>query len=326
MPTPSAGPRQMAPPSGGVRFAPSPTGRFHIGNLRTAWISHQLAKDLGKPWVLRFEDIDRPRVAPGAQVQQLGDLTKLGLVADLVLLQSDFAQRHHEVFQSAVVSGRAYPCTCSRREVQEALRDLASAPNDGAVAVYSGACRPSSLPGEIGHITPSAEGTIAWRFRMSNESGQDDFIIARTDTAGDFVPSYHWACAIDDFDGDYELIVRSQDLQSALKPQRAVQEWLALKGEAKTQTQPWPAAFHTSLVVQNDGHRLEKRTNGVTLDELLNYFGKSYRATEAEACSMILNIFAQSFELSVIDVVAAIKHRTQVSEARDSISLRELGF
>jgi len=81
---------EKAPKSSGVRYAPSPTGRLHLGNLRTAWVSERWARSLSLPWVVRFEDIDRPRVISGSQEQQLADMRALGLKPDVVLVQSRF--------------------------------------------------------------------------------------------------------------------------------------------------------------------------------------------------------------------------------------------
>jgi glutamyl-tRNA synthetase len=245
----------------GVRFAPSPTGRFHVGNLRTAWISHAWARRLAEPWVLRFEDIDRPRVAPGAQESQLEDMAALGLHPDQVLIQSAAHARHRRVLERAVREGRAYVCRCSRKEVQEALRASASAPH-AAPPVYSGQCRHDAHAGP-----PSAGEGCAWRFRSeADPSGAQDFIVGRTEPGGDWVPAYNWACAIDDHDGGHRLLVRAWDLGPVLAQQREIHAWLTAS-EGRPGAPP-PAVFHAALVVQDDGHRLEKRTRGVTLDEL----------------------------------------------------------
>jgi glutamyl/glutaminyl-tRNA synthetase len=80
-----------------------------------------------------------------------------------------------------------------------------------------------------------------------------------------FVPAYHWACAIDDFDGEFQILVRAWDLAESTPIQREIIFWVA---ELEKVSRPVPAVFHTSLITQNDGHRLEKRTLGVTLSEL----------------------------------------------------------
>lgn len=108
---------------------------------------------------------------------------------------------------------------------------------------------------------------------MPDSNGHDDFIVARTAPAlsnglpieSTFVPAYHWACAIDDHDGAYPLLVRASDLATSARLQRAIHEWVSSSEGAST---PVPAVFHTSLVTRDDGGRLEKRTAGVTWPEL----------------------------------------------------------
>ncbi|MBS1963747.1 MAG: hypothetical protein JST04_16170 [Bdellovibrionales bacterium] len=262
--------------SAGVRYAPSPTGRFHVGNLRTAWVSAKWARALGTPWIVRFEDIDEPRVVAGARERQLEDLAALGLVPDEVNLQTSRRERHYALFLRAAAEGAIYPCTCSRKEVQDALSGIASAPHGrpGSAAttapIYTGHCRNAAIAAKPG------PGGVAWRFRSADEAGAQDFIVARTSSAADprilpsvadasFVPAYHWACAIDDFDGKYRLLVRAWDLAESTPLQREIGEWIS-KGEGSVFEAP--AVYHASLVVRNDGHRLEKRTAGVTLPEL----------------------------------------------------------
>lgn len=285
----------MSDKARGVRFAPSPTGTFHIGNLRTAWISHWWARHLGEPWVVRFEDIDRPRVLSGAQAKQLADMASLGLKADELVQQSARIARHQALFGQARASGVVYPCYCSRKEVLEALNQAASAPHR-EVPVYSGRCRAGSeCPPD--YSNPS----IAWRFKNSDETGAQDFIVARTTLEGlDFTPAYHWACAIDDYDGNYRLLVRAWDLASAANQQRAVFSWLSTIETPRE----YPHIYLTALVTDNTGHRLEKRTKGVTLDELL---------AQGRDAGWILQKFDESF-----------KDRTARDESKKEMTLDEL--
>ncbi|MCM2282554.1 MAG: glutamate--tRNA ligase family protein [Bdellovibrionaceae bacterium] len=254
----------------GVRFAPSPTGRFHIGNLRTAWISNEFARVWKTPWIVRFEDIDKPRVHPQAQQWQLEDMAALGLVPDEVIVQSDSHALHHRWLITAIGEKQIYPCDCSRKDVQAALAGFASAPHAG-LALYSGHCRHRDPSAELPHTKTES---WAWRFRMPEASGAQDFIVARsrpedgwTPQVESFSPSYHWACAIDDHLGQYRLLVRAWDLATSAPLQRAVQSWLCVR---EGRTPEWPALYHTSLVVADTGGRLEKRTQGVTLPELLD--------------------------------------------------------
>lgn len=220
------------------------------------------------PWVVRFEDIDQPRVHFGAKEQQLADMRALGLVPDQILVQSTQLKRHRELFIQAIHTGQIYPCTCSRKEVLQSLQAMASAPHE-ELPLYSGHCREAPV------FTPSlSNSTLAWRFRSAEDpSGRLDFIVARTEALpGDdprlvesFAPAYHWACAIDDYDGDHSLLVRASDLKHVLAFQKQVHQWVrALEGTSRC----YPAVFHASLVTAHDGSRLEKRTRGVTLPEL----------------------------------------------------------
>lgn len=268
---------------GGVRFAPSPTGKLHLGNLRTAWISAQLAQLYQVPWHVRFDDIDRPRVLPGAQAEQLADLARLGLRPERISVQSENHSRHFALFSAAREAGMLYLCTCSRTQVAQALAAAASAPH-GAEPIYAGTCRNRVEP-----VDTEALGTrvFAWRFRAPDPSGAEDFIVARGAAracAASFQPSYHWATAIDDLDGDFLLLVRAWDLASALTPQRRVQAWLLSAGFSQKQA---PAVYHTSLVVSPSGKRLEKRSQGVFLEEILA------RGLSPEA---LLDFFASSWQ------------------------------
>lgn len=249
-----------------VRFAPSPTGLFHLGNLRTALISYAWARALKLPWVVRMEDIDTPRVISGMAEMQLADMAQLRMKPDRYLLQSGNSARHERLFVTARNQGVIYPCICSRKDVKNALHQSASAPHS-APATYSGHCRHSSQPTSFPHPV------LNWRFRAADESGKNDFLIGHSkathhafEQAETFTPAYHWACAIDDYDGDHQLLVRAWDLAPATPIQRMIFQWLCQIEKLK----PLPAVFHTSLVTQNNGRRLEKRTQGVTLSELLS--------------------------------------------------------
>ena len=278
-----------------VRFAPSPTGNFHVGNFRTAWISHRIARLWGVPWVVRFEDIDRPRVVASARARQLSEMKALGMVPDETHLQSEQHERHWELFSEALADGQIYPCFCSRKEIRENVDGVASAPHGDPLEpvrlVYSGRCR--SLERTPSHSLPS----LAWRFRSEDASGAADFIVARTspDLDGErrpekthFTPAYHWACAIDDYFGEYELLVRAADLAGAIEQQRRIQSWIA---HHLGETEVHNPVFHTALVVQDSGQRLEKRTKGVTFEELL---AKGWTAKR------LRELFERSFEMKFL--------------------------
>lgn len=291
-----------------VRYAPSPTGRLHVGNLRTAWISHHLARELANAWHVRVEDIDTLRVVAGAEKEQLADLAELGLRPDRVYRQTERRDRHWDLFEAAVKEGVLYPCYCSRKEVADALAGIASAPH-GPAPVYDGRCRSTG-------VRRTTHPTLAWRFRAEEESGRHDFIAARTAPAvppgrAEFVPSYHWACAIDDYDGGYRLIVRAWDLAPALPPQRLIQQWVAKHERSVARA---PAVFHASLVTTDEGARLEKRTKGITLPELT---ARGYGPTA----------LVRLFERSLPPAIVAEAHKGgDCGESRPSITLADLGI
>jgi glutamyl-tRNA synthetase len=283
-----------------VRFAPSPTGNFHIGNLRTAWISHWWARTLKLPWVVRFEDIDRPRIAYGAKESQLNDFKILGLVPDQITIQSQNLDRHWELFLKAVKDSQVYPCFCSRKEIA-----LASAPHGGAQISYTGKCRSlEKWPALV------ERPTMTWRFKMTDM--HNDFVIARTKSAPNhlnkegFVPAYQWACAIDDIDGKYDLLVRASDLKDSAEQQRSVQKWVA-------PTVALPAIFHTSLVMNDDFTRLEKRNVRATLEEVVR---------AGHDVNSILERFDKSFEKRPEEY----SNSKLFGEIKEQITMTELGL
>lgn len=300
-----------------VRFAPSPTGTFHIGNFRTAWISHWWARELNLPWVVRFEDIDKPRITSGTMQHQLEEMRSLGLNPDTVLVQSQNHSRYLEAFKNAVLEKKTYPCFCSRKDVRDALEGIASAPHSTAPAetpIYKGRCR------HLKKLPATELPTLAWRFRNTHDTGEQDFIIARTssklDSSGlpdlnSFVPAYNLACAIDDWDGRHSLLVRAWDLISVAPQQRAVQTWLAAV-ESDTQ-RPLAAVFHCALVTGNSGQRLEKRTRGITLSEL-------------NAAGISNESLIQRFSASFLPPTTSFKAGDLFGESREKITLGELGI
>lgn len=294
-----------------VRFAPSPTGAFHIGNFRTAWISRWWAKKLNLPWVVRFEDIDKPRNVVGAGERQLDEMRLLGLVPDQIQVQSKNHARHREVFDAFLHEGWIYPCFCSRKDIRDAVDGLASAPH-GRAPVYNGKCR--SLDSYPKTTLPS----VAWRLKCDDESGENDFVIARTAphfrTDGsdiiDFVPSYSWACAIDDYDGCHDLLVRAWDLDHVTEGQRQIQSLISQR-EGKLFS--FPSVFHAALVTRDDGGRLEKRTQSVTLPDLL-------KAGLSPAEIVV------KFEMSFLVPQGSVANSIITGEPRRSLSLSEIGF
>jgi glutamyl-tRNA synthetase len=302
-----------------VRFAPSPTGRFHVGNLRTAWLSHWIARKLRMTWVVRFEDIDQPRVIPGARQTQLEDMAALGLMPEEVRDQSQHHSRHWQLFSAAIQAGKAYPCFCSRKDLQRLVNQSASAPHDVS-PTYDGFCR-SRRDWPL-KIAPS----VGWRFRSEDPSGAQDWLIGRTTgtvlkkdclpAASDFIPSYNWACALDDYDGRHRLLVRAADLAHVLPLQREAQNWMAHLENPKLGWVP-PAVLHSALVTLPDGGRLEKRTQGITLPEL---------RSRGVSLEQLLSAFENSLDPSLKQISAPIGPGAVMSETPAQVSLHSLGL
>ncbi len=245
-----------------TRFAPSPTGPMHLGNLRTALVGWLLARLLGGEWLLRIDDLDRPRNRPGAEDTILQDLSWLGLDWDGPLVrQSDHRGFYASVLSALRQAGRLYPCRCSRR----LLADV-SAPH-GALAVYPGFCRerPPCWGPEAGRL-PSwrlrlGAGALRWQERwglcgcQNGPNDVGDVLLRRADG----VVAYHLATAVDELLMGISEVVRGDDLWPSSGAQVAVMAALGA---------PPPSYAHLPLWRDGRGERLSKREGGQGLDGL----------------------------------------------------------
>ncbi|MFM7313309.1 MAG: tRNA glutamyl-Q(34) synthetase GluQRS [Cyanobium sp.] len=244
------------------RYAPSPTGPLHLGNLQTALLSWLVSRLQGGEWLLRFDDLDTPRNRPGAEASILADLDWLGLHWDgTPIRQSERRGLYATVLSSLRRAGVLYPCRCSRR----LLADV-SAPH-GRSPVYPGSCRP--LPprwGPEGGRLPSwrlalPPGRIRWPEQLEADGDLDatgdvgDVVLRRSDG---FL-AYHLATAVDELSLGMADVVRGADLWSATGAQVALMERLG--------GQP-PRYWHTPLLRDAAGERLSKRQGGRGLAEL----------------------------------------------------------
>lgn len=244
------------------RYAPSPTGRLHLGNLRTALISWLITRLQGGEWLLRIDDLDTPRNRAGAEAAIRSDLQWLGLHWDgPVIRQSERRGLYATVLSGLRRAGRLYPCRCSRR----LLADI-SAPH-GASPVYPGICR-DRLRGwgpEQGRL-PSwrlrqRSGVLCWPEQWSEPGALDadtevgDVVLRRADG---FL-AYHLATAVDELALGITDVVRGQDLWAATAAQVAVMRELG--GDP-------PRYWHLPLWSDPEGQRLSKRDGGMGLAEL----------------------------------------------------------
>ena len=244
------------------RFAPSPTGPLHRGNLRTALLSWLAARLVGGEWLLRIDDLDTPRNRPGAEDSILADLGWLGLHWDgPVRRQSASRGTYSTVLSSLRQAGWLYPCRCSRRM----LADI-SAPH-AATPVYPGHCRQlaqgwAPLQGRL----PSWRwrlpvGPIQWQERFGavgflDGPGQVGDVVLRR---ADGFLAYHLATAVDELSLGISEVVRGEDLVWATGPQVALMRLLGAEP---------PGYGHVPLCRDARGQRLSKRQGAAGLDGL----------------------------------------------------------
>lgn len=244
------------------RFAPSPTGPLHVGNLRTALAAWLSARSQGGTFVVRFEDLDRVTSRPDIAARQLRDLQSIGVDCDgEQVSQSDRFALYDEAIARLESAGSVYECYCTRREIAEAV----AAPHGGQ-ALYPGTCRDLSTgerrrrrrerPPALRLRSDRATRTVVDRLQGTHESTVDDVVLRRNDG----VPSYNLASVVDDWAQGVTEVVRGGDLLAVTASQMTLQQLLGL---------PTPAYLHLPLVVGVDGERLSKRHGAVTLDDLV---------------------------------------------------------
>jgi len=242
------------------RFAPSPTGVLHLGNLRTALASWLSITARGGSWIIRVEDVDGPRCDAAIAEAQLRDLAALGLESDEeVIWQSERSPAYRAALALLHEGSDLYPCTCTRRDLQR----LASAPHaEDGLRPYDGICRGRAWEGfEAALRFRLFDGPVDWDDRLLGPQHDDpaaltgDPLLFRRDG----VFAYHLALVVDDGAQGVTEIVRGADLRSVTATQIRLQEALHL---------PRPAYAHLGLVTAPDGSRLGKRSGALGLDVL----------------------------------------------------------
>jgi glutamyl-tRNA synthetase len=250
------------------RFAPSPTGELHLGNLRTALVAWLAARSRAGGFIVRMEDLDRVTSSVEHERRQLADLAAIGLDWDGdVVRQSERFERYREAIDVLDRAGLVYPCYCTRREIRQEIEAAASAPHgklppDG----YPGTCRDLTT---VERAAREAVGRpAALRLRTEHQQIEivdlvvgvyrgmvDDVVLQR----GDGVPAYNLAVVVDDAAQGVTQVVRGDDLLSSTPRQVLLQQLLGL---------PTPEYLHVPLVLGTDGERLAKRHGAVTLSQL----------------------------------------------------------
>lgn len=245
------------------RFAPSPTGALHLGNLRTALLAWLFARSAGGRFLLRFEDLDPAVVRAEHYQSQMADLRALGLDWDGgVVRQSERREAHDEAIAALEGSGLTYGCYCTRREVLES----AQAPHGrGSEGGYPGTCRNLTARERADRESQGRRPALRLRANGAREAFDDrvhgrekgpvdDFVLRRADG----VPAYNLAVVVDDLAQGVEEVVRGDDLLHTTPRQVLLARLLGYEP---------PRYAHVPLVLAPDGSRLAKRHGSVTLDD-----------------------------------------------------------
>ena len=241
------------------RYAPSPSGDLHIGNLRTALLAWMFARSSGRDFRMRVEDLDRVR--EGAERRQLDDLAALGIDWDPPLVRQSERRAVYEAAVAGLVArGLTYECFCTRREIAEA----ASAPH-GTPGLYPGTCRDltdeeravrrEERPAALRLAAGAVEFTVRDLLHGEYTGAVDDLVLVRNDG----VPAYNLAVVVDDGAMGVDQVVRGDDLLGSAPRQAYLATLLGITP---------PVYAHVPLALNAAGARLAKRDGAVTLADL----------------------------------------------------------
>ena len=256
-------PKRVPPPYIG-RFAPSPTGALHAGSLVAALASWLDARAHGGVWRVRIEDVDTPRCVPGADRQILQQLADCGLVPDgEVLYQSQRTPQYQQALERLVQHGQAYPCACTRKDIEAAEHARGQPRTRHTERVYPGTCRPEhgglhGRPARAWRLRCDAP-PVHWQDRRLGAQVQDvaqdvgDFVLRRADG----LYAYQLAVVVDDAAQGITHVVRGEDLADNTARQILLQRALQY---------PTPAYLHTPLVCGPNGEKLSKQNGAQPLD------------------------------------------------------------
>ncbi|WP_279101467.1 tRNA glutamyl-Q(34) synthetase GluQRS [Gordonia bronchialis] len=266
------------------RFAPSPSGELHVGNLRTAVLAWLFARTTGRRFLLRMEDLDRTAV--GADAGQIADLRALGIGWDPpVIYQTTRRESYRAIVEELRDEGRTFECFCTRREILEAP----SAPH-APQGAYPGTCRDLTDAQRAERQASGRPPAIRIRADVTTfevhdvlhgdyRGMVDDFVICRNDGT----PAYNLAVVVDDAAESIDQVVRGDDLLSSA-PRQA---WLATVIGATP-----PTYAHVPMVLNADHVRLSKRDGAVTLADL---------AADGVSPTTVLSHIAHSLDLAARD-------------------------
>jgi glutamyl-Q tRNA(Asp) synthetase len=244
------------------RFAPSPTGPLHAGSLVAALASWLDARAHGGRWLVRIEDVDTTRCRAAHAETILSQLARCGLQADEPpVWQSARAPLYQAALDRLAADGHAYPCACSRSDIEAALVALGRPPRRHAERVYPGTCR-AGLNGKTARAWRFRVGTagqVSWLDRRLGAQQEDvaaavgDFVLRRADGCW----AYQLAVVVDDAAQGITHVVRGEDLADNTARQILLQRALGVTT---------PRYLHSPLVYGPDGEKLSKQNGAAPLD------------------------------------------------------------
>lgn len=259
------------------RYAPSPTGDLHLGNLRTAMLAWLQARLEDGQFLLRMEDLDQPRVVAGSADQILRDLEWLGLDWDgEVIYQSQRNDAYQDAIESLERQNLVYPCFCSRKDIQAAV----SAPHMRQ-AVYAGTCQ-SLTEQEREEKVLLKNPAIRVRVSTQLQTEVGDFAIKRADK----LFAYQLAVVVDDLYQGINQVVRGADLLDSCSRQQYLTEKLA-------PVKPHIEYLHAPLMLDEKGHRMAKRDGSASV--------RRWRAENKTSEQLIAHLF-NSLNLGAVGV------------------------
>jgi len=257
-----------------TRFAPSPTGRLHVGHAWSALLAHDVARAAGGRFLLRIEDTDVTRCRAEFTDGICEDLAWLGLRWDGMIVQSTRLAHYDAALETLKAKNLAYPCFCSRTDIAREVAASLHAPHGADGPLYPGTCRSLDAAARAARIAAGAPhswrldmraatartGPLSWHDQVAGTVAVDP------DALGDLIlkgrdrpASYHLAVVVDDAAQGVTHVVRGRDVFASTHAHRMLQALLAL---------PVPIYRHHGLVVDAQGRRLAKRAAGLSLAEL----------------------------------------------------------
>jgi len=259
-----------------TRFAPSPSGRLHLGHAYAAMVAYDAARFSGGYFLVRMEDIDKNRCRPEFEDAIFEDLAWLGLKwAEPVMRQSDRMDNYADVIRELEALDIIYPCFCTRADIRAEIERSPAAPHGPEGVIYPGTCRHIPLQERLERVEGGeahalrididkaleiADPILTWNERdegMSRAYPQrfGDVVLARKDTP----TSYHLSVVVDDAAQGITLVTRGRDLFDATGIHRLLQSLLKY---------PVPRYYHHKLITDDRGKRLATRDAALSLETL----------------------------------------------------------